>query len=41
MADSKLAREAGFNVLGRGIYLKRPLTNDDTQSREEGNPHPT
>ncbi|KAM6504054.1 Eukaryotic protein of unknown function (DUF829) domain containing protein [Amanita muscaria] len=41
MADSKLARAAGFNGLGQGIYLKRPLSHDDTQTREEEKTHPT
>ncbi|KAM6492863.1 Eukaryotic protein of unknown function (DUF829) domain containing protein [Amanita muscaria] len=38
MADHKVAREAGFDVLGTGIYMKRPLPDSDVIEDET---HPT
>jgi hypothetical protein len=42
MADTKIAREAGFDSLGHGIYLKRPVAiGNKTQEDEDTRKHPT
>ena len=41
MADGKIAREAGFDFLGRGVYLKRPVVDQKTLEDEDTRKHPT